>query len=217
MCVLPGVAQYVFLHGHGGAGEQEDRSYTTLMQELGLFGRWNAMATLSNSGGSSVSGHVYPLTISQLDQVDQLFTSTVVRSAVQVQVETLLGGGGGGGGGSAGASAVLPLACIVYQVAVDSEEGTGSTKSRASGSICRSNPGQVSEPLAVAAAPRSRLGAKPPAQVKVEDQALRSSEEQEQEDKVKNARGSWAAAAADGAALALKWGQSAPRPPSNRG
>ena len=206
MCVLPGVAQYVFLHGHGGAGEQEDRSYTTLMQELGLFGRWNAMATLSNSGGSSVSGHVYPLTISQLDQVDQLFTSTVVRSAVQVQVETLLGGGGGDGGGSAGASAVLPLACIVYQVAVDSEEGTGSTKSRASGSICRSNPGQVSEPRAVA-----------PAQVKVEDLALRSSEEQEQEVKVKNARGSWAAAAADGAALALKWGQSAPRPPSNRG
>jgi uncharacterized membrane protein YebE (DUF533 family) len=38
--------------------------------------------------------------------------------------------------------------------------------------------------------------------------------QQEQEDKATIARGSWAAAAADGAALALKWGQSAPKPKS---
>lgn len=54
---------------------------------------------------------------------------------------------------------------------------------------------------------RERAMVKKPA-MKVDPPGMKQS----QEDKLTIARGSWAAAAADGAALALKWGQSAPTP-----
>eukprot|EP01043_Picozoa_sp_COSAG02_P017076 COSAG02_NODE_766_length_17389_cov_29.287045_8_plen_199_part_00 len=187
ICLL---SQYVFLHGYGGAGEPEAESYTALVHRFvekspteGTsaaaaddvtrgFARWDGTAVLVD--GSRVSGHVYPLTNRQFEQVDRCFSDAVMRSAVLVQISIA------NGKSEADSETV---ACVMYR-----STSSGRDAARARGEATRTRPAP-----AVAAPAVKQEG---------------------QEDKATIARGSWAAAAADGAALALKWGQSAPKPTS---
>lgn len=182
--------QYVFLHGHGGAGEQEAESYAALLHRFVEksptagnpeaasddvprgFARWDGTSVLED--GNRVSGHVYPLTSQQFEQVDRFFSGAVIRNAALVQITTA---------NSKNGVDSETLACVMYR---STSSGRDAARAREEATRTRPAPA-VSAPAA---------------------------KQQGQEDKATIARGSWAAAAADGAALALKWGQSAPEPKS---
>ena len=174
--------QYVFLHGHGGAGEPEaeplatsspagpsllhrfvEKSPTAGNPEAASddvprgFARWDGTSVLED--GNRVSGHVYPLTSQQFEQVDRFFSGAVIRNAALVQITTA---------NSKNGVDSETLACVMYR-----STSSGRDAARAREEATRTRPAPAVSAPAV--------------------------KQQGQEDKATIARGSWAAAAADGA------------------